>query len=62
MFKIETFNPLLDQWTDDASLLGLGCTQDDNLWSTKADALVACDQMATACGFSRHSLRVVPVI
>jgi hypothetical protein len=54
-FKIEILNN--DQWTDDASLLGFGCSQRDNLWPTEAAALAACDELA-AVGFDRSQLRV----
>ena len=56
-FKIETFTT--DGWSDDASLLGFGASQDDNRWPTQAAALAACDELA-AVGFDRSALRVVP--
>jgi hypothetical protein len=61
MFKIETYNPLSDSWTHDALMLGHGCIQGDNLWNTEVEALAACDEMASTCGFCRDSLRVAPI-
>jgi hypothetical protein len=61
MFKIEAYNPESDSWTDDASLLRHGCTQNDNLWNTEALALATCDELASTCGFCRDDLRVVPI-
>jgi hypothetical protein len=61
MFKIESYNPLFDQWTDDSSLLGHGCTQSDNRWNTVNEAQAACDELVKIFGISRHSLRVTPI-
>lgn len=55
-FKIEIFAN--GEWTDDASLLGHGCNQSDNIWPTEATALAACDELADA-GLDRSRLRVV---
>ena len=57
-FKIEVLHN--GQWSDDANLLGHGCSQDDNTWATEAAALSACDELAAA-GFDRSRLRVAPV-
>lgn len=47
-----------DGWTNDAELLGHGCTQDDNRWPSEAAALAAVDELV-AVGFDRDELRVV---
>ena len=57
MFKIETLS--IYGWTDDPTLLGHGCTDGDNRWPTKAEALAARDELAGVFGFSRSELRVV---
>jgi hypothetical protein len=55
-FKIEIFAN--GEWTDDASLLGNGCNQNDNLWPTESAALAACEDLALV-GFDRSELRVI---
>lgn len=58
MFAIETHT--INGWTDDPSLLGGGCTEANNRWTSEADALAACDELATVWGCPRSNLRVVP--
>ena len=60
MFAIETRSATHD-WTDDPSFLGWGCVENDNRWSSEAEALVACDELADGWGCPRSDLRVVPV-
>jgi hypothetical protein len=55
-FKIETL--VNGEWTDDASLLGFGCNQGDNLWPSQAAALAACIELCAVLDPTR--LRVVP--
>jgi len=57
MFKVEALTP--DGWSDDASLLGFGTSQDDNRWPSKDAALAACVEMCDVMDPRR--LRVVPV-
>jgi len=57
-FKIEILHS--DQWSDDANLLGHGCSDADNAWATEAEALASCDELAAIGGFDRSHLRVVP--
>lgn len=47
-------------WHDDPSLLGPGCSESDNVWRTKLEALGAIDSLVTA-GFNRSLLRVVEI-
>jgi len=51
-----------DRWSDDASLLGHGCSQADNQFPSQEDAMVA---VATLChpgtGFDWRNLRTVEV-
>ena len=47
-------------WHDDPSLLGPGCSESDNIWQTKDEALQAIDSLVTV-GFDRQSLRVVEI-
>ena len=54
-FKIETLTA--DGWSDDASLLGFGASQDDNRWPTRAAALAACAELCAVLDPTR--LRVV---
>ena len=56
-FKIETLTA--DGWSDDASLLGFGASQDDNRWPTQAAALAACAELCAVLDPIR--LRVVAV-
>ena len=56
MFKIETLTP--NGWTDDASLLGFGASQEDNRWPTQDAALAACAELCAVMDPTR--LRVVP--
>jgi hypothetical protein len=56
-YKIETLT--LNGWTDDASLLGFGCSQDDNIWPTQEAALAACVDLGTVLDPTR--LRVVEI-
>lgn len=55
-FKIQTLGAF--GWTDDASLLGHGASQDDNHWLTEAAALQACAELIEVLGST--PLRVVP--
>ena len=57
-FRIETLSN--GEWTDDASLLGHGCTQEDNEWPDEAQALAAIDALV-AVGFLRENLRHVEI-
>jgi hypothetical protein len=57
MFKVEALTP--DGWSDDASLLGFGTSQDDNRWPSQDAALAACVEMCDVLDPTR--LRVVPV-
>ena len=54
-FKIETLTA--DGWSDDASLLGFGASQDDNRWPSQAAALAACAELCAVLDPTR--LRVV---
>ena len=56
-FKIETLTA--NGWSDDASLLGFGASQEDNRWPTQDAALVACTELCAVLDPTR--LRVVPV-
>lgn len=56
-FKIQTLTA--HGWTDDASFLGHGTSQDDNRWPTEAAALQACAELIEVLGPS--PLRVVPI-
>lgn len=47
-------------WHDDPSLLGPGCSESDNVWQTKLEALDAIDSLVTV-GFDRSLLRVVEI-
>lgn len=57
MFKVEALTP--DGWSDDASLLGFGASQDCNRWPSQDAALAACVEMCDVMDPTR--LRVVPV-
>lgn len=60
MFRIETYcDP--DGWSDDPSRLGHGLTEHDNQWQTEAEAMTACDELASGWGWDRSFLRVVRV-
>jgi len=54
-YKIETLTS--EGWTDDASLLGAGCTQADNTWPSKEAALAAIAELESV-GFNPAELRV----
>jgi hypothetical protein len=54
-FKIETLTA--DGWSDDASLLGFGASQDENRWPSQAAALAACAELCAALDPTR--MRVV---
>jgi hypothetical protein len=54
-FKIETL--VNGEWTDDASLLGFGCNQGNNLWPSQAAALAFIELCAV---LDPTRLRVVP--
>ena len=54
-FRIETLTA--DGWSDDASLLGFGASQNDNSWPTRAAALAACVELCAVLEPTR--LRVV---
>ena len=56
-FKIQTLTAY--GWSDDASLLGHGASQDDNRWPTEAAALQACAELIEVLGPT--PLRVVPI-
>ena len=58
VFKIETLSP--HGWTDDPASLGHGCAESDNRWSSEAEALATCDELAGLWDCPRSSLRVVP--
>jgi hypothetical protein len=58
MFAIETRSATHD-WTDDPQFLGWGCVENDNRWSSEAEALAACDELASVWGCPRADLRVV---
>ena len=57
-FRIETLSN--DEWTDDASLLGHGCTEQDNDFADDLEALAVIDELV-AVGFHRDGLRVVEI-
>ena len=54
-FRIETLTA--DGWSDDASLLGFGASQDDNRWPSQDAALAACIELCAVLDPTR--LRVV---
>jgi len=54
-YKIETLTS--EGWTDDASLLGIGCTQADNTWPSEHAALAAIAELQSV-GFDPAELRV----
>lgn len=58
MFAIETRSATHD-WTDDPGFLGWGCVENDNRWASEAEALAACDELASTWGCPRSDLRVV---
>lgn len=57
-YKIQTLTAY--GWSDDASLLGHGASQDDNRWPTKAAALQVCAELGEVLGSTR--LRVVHTV
>jgi hypothetical protein len=59
MFAIETRSAHRN-WTDDPNFLGWGCVENDNRWSSEAEALAACDELADVWGCPRSDMRVVP--
>jgi hypothetical protein len=56
-FRIETLTA--DGWSDDASLLGFGASQDDNRWPSYDAALAACAELCAVLNPTR--LRVVEI-
>lgn len=57
-FRIEILHA--GNWTDDASLLGHGCRDEDNEFQNDTDAQAAIDELV-AVGFRRKDLRVVEI-
>jgi hypothetical protein len=57
-FRIEILNN--GEWTDDASLLGHGCSQADNEFGSDLEAIDAIDELV-AVGFRREDLRFVEI-
>ena len=60
IFKIEIYSDR-HGWTDDPNFLGHGCAENDNRWTTKKEAIAACEELHNVWGCPRCSLRVVPV-
>lgn len=58
MFKIESRSPHVD-WTDDPTRMGGGIIDFDNRWTSEAEALQACNELASIFGCPRSDLRVV---
>ncbi len=57
-YRIEVLHD--GQWTDDPSLLGQGCVNEDNEFSSDLEAIDAIDELVAA-GFSRCDLRFVEI-
>lgn len=55
-FRIESLSN--GKWSDDASLLGHGCTEQDNHFAGYLEARAVIDDLV-AVGFDRANLRIV---
>ena len=58
LFRIEILSN--GEWTDDASLLGHGCKQSDNEFTSDLEAINAIDELVEV-GFRRDDLRFVEI-
>jgi hypothetical protein len=58
-YEIQTLTA--DGWSNDASLLGHGCSQADNSWATEADAIAAMAELISVGIGSAATLRVAAV-
>ena len=60
LYTIETLHPSTG-WTDNPTLLGNGCSANNNRWLSEEEAIAACDELAQGLGVFRNALRVVSI-